>query len=133
MSATPSPSNEVLTPSISAKTPLIASLTPVVGRHHEQYVQHEKKRPCNCAKEDKAPFYPLPLPTRPEKETSKVPANHLYWHEPSTHGMLLTAPSRRSHSVAQIGSSIYIYGGSDGKSPRATNSMFIFDAGKCFK
>lgn len=75
------------------------------------------------------PYFPLPFPTRPENEVVKAPATQMYWHQPPIHGMLSTAPMRRSHSIAQIGSMVYIFGGSDGKPPKATNTVFIFDTG----
>jgi Rab9 effector protein with kelch motifs len=75
------------------------------------------------------PYFTLPLPMRPVDDVPRAPATQMYWHQPPIHGMLPSAPQRRGHAMAQIGSHFYIFGGSDGKPPKATNTMYIFDAG----
>jgi len=75
------------------------------------------------------PYFALPPPTRPAVEVARTPATRMYWHQPPTHGMMVQAPFRRSHSIAQVGSSIFLFGGSDGGSSKATDTVFIFDTG----
>jgi Kelch motif len=130
---TSSPTKRASAP-VDAKTPVISTLTPVIDRSQERAAQSERRESyCTCGqRKDQVFSFPLSMPTRPDKDRSKVPATQLYWHQPSMHGMLPNAPPRRSHSIAQIGSSIYLYGGSDGKPPRATNTMFIFDLSSVF-
>jgi hypothetical protein len=85
--------------------------------------------PEEVIEEVEVPYFPLPPPTRPETDVARTPATRMYWHQPPTHGMMPIGPFRRSHSTTQIGSTVYIFGGSDGKYPKATNTVFIFDTG----
>jgi len=74
-------------------------------------------------------YFPLQRPSRPEVDVPRASAVQMYWHQPPMHGMMTTGPARRSHSIAQVGSQFFIIGGSDGKPPKATNTVYIFDAG----
>lgn len=137
--------NSVPSPPVSAKntpiTPMAtATFTPIL----EQPLQGMKRtdspdriasRESNRSMEEHwepPPYYPLPAPTRPEIDVKKAPATQMYWHQPPFHGMMAAGPTRRSHSISKVGSQFYIFGGSDGKPPqKATNTVFIFDAGTC--
>jgi len=126
----------VPSPPVSAKnTPKSAAFTPTLEqsqplRHIRQIGSVLRTEKTDSPIEDsETQYFTLPPPTRPEKEIPKSPATQMYWHQPPMHGMMKTGPARRSHSVAQIGPTIYIFGGSDGKPPKATNSVFIFDTG----
>jgi hypothetical protein len=123
-------------PPISANSIATAAFTPIIEQSNEhrkaQDEQHTSRTgtPETIEEPESIPYFPLPSPTRPEKDVPKAPATQMYWHQPPTHGVLETGPARRSHSIAQIGSIFYIFGGSDGKPPKATNTVFIFDAGR---
>jgi len=130
-------------PPISAKntpsTPMAtATFTPILEQPLERIDRTDSpdriaSRESNRSMEEHweaPPYYPLPAPTRPEVELKKAPATQMYWHQPPIHGMMATGPMRRSHSIAKVGSQFYLFGGSDGKPPqKATNTVFIFDAG----
>jgi hypothetical protein len=79
--------------------------------------------------ESEAIHFSLPPLKQPETEVPRASPVQMYWHQPPMHGMMSTGPARRSHSIAQIGSRIFIIGGSDGKNPKATDSVYLFDAG----
>ena len=126
----------VPSPPVSARTtPKVTTFTPILERSQEHSRERETRnsRPESTeeiiVEEVEIPYFPLPPPTRSEVEVKRTPATRMYWHQPPTHGMMATAPLRRSHSVAQIGSTVYIFGGSDGKPPKATNTVYIFDTG----
>lgn len=126
----------VPSPPVSARaTPKTAAFTPILERSQEHSRETEKRdsRPESTqeinVEEVEVPYFPLPPPTRSEVEIKRTPATRMYWHQPPTHGMMAKGPLRRSHSVAQIGSTVYIFGGSDGKPPKATNTVYIFDTG----
>ena len=126
----------VPSPPVSARTtPKAAAFTPILERSQEHSRERETRnsRPESTqeiiVEEVEVPYFPLPPPTRSEVEVKRTPATRMYWHRPPTHGMMATGPVRRSHSVAQIGSTVYIFGGSDGKPPKATNTVYIFDTG----
>ena len=134
-----SPRNTVPSPPVSAKTTPKTAFTPILERPQERRRIREnagtsRSDAANGIVEEKEPtHFPLPPPTNPEKDIPKAPATRMYWHQPLTHGMMATGPVRRSHSVAQIGSTIYLIGGSDGKPPKATNTVYIFDIGMPFR
>ena len=117
-----------------------AAFTPVLERAQEHLRVDRAERKNESANqvvvveevEVEAPYFPLPPPTRPEIEVARTPATRMYWHQPPTHGMMATGPLRRSHSIAQIGPTVYVFGGSDGKHPKATNTVYIFDTGMVF-
>jgi hypothetical protein len=124
-----------------SSTPKNVSFTPIVeragdalpkeDREGETASRAESSRADSSKTEDssQSPYFPLPPPTRPATEIARAPATKMYWHQPPTHGMMSIAPFRRSHSIAQVGSSIFLFGGSDGSSPKATDTVFIFDTG----
>lgn len=120
-------------PPISATISPKPNLSPVLERTQEDHANPPNPSLTVAPKPDleltEKPYFPLPLPTRPQAEVAKAPATQMYWHQPPVHGMLPTAPMRRSHSIAQIGATVYFFGGSDGGPPKATNTVFIFDTG----
>jgi hypothetical protein len=126
--------NTVLSPPVSANTTPNATFTPIL----ETARPLERNALANTVGSSgdrvveipSPPYYTLCVPTRPVHDVARAPATQMYWHQPPIHGMLSSAPLRRSHAIAQIGSSFYIFGGSDGKPPKATNTMYIFDAGR---
>jgi len=116
-----SPSTTTITPRLSPDKPpsqsRLAERQPIPPVDTEEDVELD-------------PYFPLPPPgSQPEVEVPKASAVQMYWHQPPMHGMMRTGPTRRSHSIAQIGSQFFLIGGSDGKTPKATNSVYIFDAG----
>ena len=135
--------NSVPSPPVSAKhispitpMPMTTTFTPILEQPLQRTDEAERNasRESNRSREgeqwEAPPYYPLPSPTRPEVEVKKAPATRMYWHQPPFHGMMATGPMRRSHSIAKVGSQFYIFGGSDGRPPhKATNTVFIFDAG----
>lgn len=139
--------NSVPSPPVSAKNitpitpmPMTTTFTPILEQPIERTERTEESeriasRESNRSREweqwEAPPYYPLPPPTRPEVEVKRAPATQMYWHQPPFHGMMATGPMRRSHSIAKVGSQFFIFGGSDGKAPhKATNTVFIFDAGR---
>ena len=122
-------------PPVSAKGTLTAAFTPIIEHSPESQKAQEDRNssrtdtPETIQELEEIPYFPLPCPTRPENEVPRAPATQMYWHRAPTHGALESGPARRSHSIAQIGPLIYIFGGSDGKPPKGTNTVFIFDAG----
>lgn len=131
----PSPASQnILSPPVSANTTPNATFTPILETSQPSECPTSSSSPSGSTEIGEPPApptpnYPLPLPTRPEQDVPRAPATQMYWHQPPVHGMMATGPMRRSHAIAQIGASFYIFGGSDGKPPKATNTMFIFDAG----
>src|SRR5271156_6748905 len=126
--------NVVMSPSVSVGTPVTHSFSPVSVSESPKDTatqEHRKSENTLVTKDiyEDPPYFPLPQPSLPETDVVLAPATQMYWHKPTTHGALSNCPPRRCHSIAQIGSSFYIFGGSDGKHPKATNTMFIFDAG----
>jgi hypothetical protein len=111
------------------KIPLMPTFTPILERHSESYIQGEGDGMEEQGGGMEGQWFDLVMPIRAETEVLKVPATQMYWHRPCTHGMIRTGPMRRSHSISQVGSTFYIIGGSDGKPPKATNTVFTFDAG----
>lgn len=123
-----------MSPSVSVSTPITHSFSPVSASESSKEIaiqEHRKSENALAVKDiyEDPPYFPLPQPSLPETDVVLAPATQMYWHKPTTHGALANCPPRRCHSIAQIGPSFYIFGGSDGKHPKATNTMFIFDAG----
>jgi hypothetical protein len=123
-------------PASVVSTPKTVTLTPVVerardGQSKETGEASSRAEPVvnEVVENVETPYFPLPPPTRPAVEVARTPATRMYWHQPPTHGMMPTGPLRRSHSIAQVGSSIFLFGGSDGGPSKATDTVFIFDTG----
>ena len=108
-------SQNVLSPPASANTTPNATFTPILesSRPLERNNSSASRSTAIEIVETPPPYYTLPLPIRPADEVPKAPATQMYWHQPPIHGMMPTGPMRRSHAIAQIGSSFYIFGGSD--------------------
>jgi Kelch motif len=125
----------VSSPPVSAKETPKPAFTPIIERSQDSRREPETSSPSpteptnQVIEEIEIPYFPLTPPTRPEIDVPKIPSTRLYWHQLPTHGMMSTGPLRRSHSIAQIGFAVYIFGGSDGKPPMATNTVYIFDTG----
>lgn len=125
----------VPSPPVSAKSISKVAFTPIL--EHSQPLRHipklgngSRSEPADGGSEaTEIPYLTITPPSRPDKEVAKSPATRMYWHQPPTHGMMATGPARRSHSIAQIGPTIFLFGGSDGLPPKATNTIYIFDTG----
>ena len=111
-----------MSPASTTYTPLTARPTRPPDRHSLSPVEIDSEPEIE-------PYFPIPPPTRPENDVPRSSSVQMYWHQPPMHGMMRTGPARRSHSIAQIGSQFFLIGGTDGKPPKATNTVYIFDAG----